>query len=220
MTDVLRVSDLAGGYGSLTVFRGLELTLRPAQTLGLFGPNGAGKSTLLSTIVGLVPALAGSVVLDGENVTSLKAYERARRRLALVPEGRQVLGSLSVVDNLRLTRACDKAETAVAFERRLDDVFDLLPRLRERATQSSGSLSGGEQQMLAIGRALLVRPKVLMLDEPTQGLAPVIVKELATAFRSLKGRFAMLVVEQNRDFLELVSDRLLMMTGGEIKSTF
>lgn len=216
MNTGLDVVNLSGGYGSLVVFSGLNLSVSAQETVGILGPNGAGKTTFFSTVVGLLPAIKGHITLGGDDVTSTAAYRRARKRIALVPEGRQILSTLTVADNLFLTRACDPKERTEQFSRRVQEIFDLFPRLRERSKQLGGTLSGGEQQMLAIARALLMQPKVLMLDEPTQGLAPVIVQELLGALKKLKGQFSMIVVEQNMDFLEKLSDRILPMRNGEL----
>ena len=214
---LLRVQNLQGGYGRLTVFRELGFELARGETIGVLGANGAGKTTLMKTLVGAQPAMRGSVHLADRDVTRLPAYERARIGLALVPEGRHVLATLSVHDNLELTRAIDRHRPGLApFESRLAEVYALFPRLQERARQLGGSLSGGEQQMLAIARALLLKPDVLILDEPTQGLAPIIVRSLAVTLRSLRGRFAMIVVEQNKAFLEGLADRVLFMRAGQL----
>jgi branched-chain amino acid transport system ATP-binding protein len=219
MTAVLQVASLSGGYGRLTVFRDVDLTLEQGQTVGLLGANGAGKTTLLKAIVGALPSSSGSVSLEGKDVTRLAAYQRARAGLTLVPEGRHILGGLTVRDNLELTRAIEGwAKFDKSFEARLADVFAMFPRLQEREEQLGASLSGGEQQMLAIARALLLNPKVLMLDEPTQGLAPIIIQSLATTLAALKGRFAILVVEQNRAFLEKLTDRIVHMDHGRLSS--
>ena len=217
MTAALRVEGLAGGYGALTVFRNVNLDLERGRTVGLLGPNGSGKTTLLKTIVGSLPSSAGRVLLDGHDVTRLPAFRRARAGLSLVPEGRHILGTLTVFDNLRLTRAVETRDRELEpFDKRLADVFALFPRLQERTSQAGASLSGGEQQMLAIARALLIDPKILMLDEPTQGLAPIIIQGLIETLAALKGRFAMLIVEQNKAFLERLTDRILLMHGGVI----
>jgi ABC-type branched-subunit amino acid transport system ATPase component len=213
----LKVERLEGGYGRLTVFRDVNLEIERGQTLGLLGANGAGKTTLMKTIAGALPASAGSIRLRGKDVSRLPAHERARSGLALVPEGRHILATLSVRDNLALTRAIEGHRPGLTpFEERLAEVFTLFPRLQERADQLGGSLSGGEQQMLAIARALLLQPDVLMLDEPTQGLAPIIIRSLAETLRSLRGRFAMIIVEQNKVFLEGLADRVLYMRAGSL----
>jgi branched-chain amino acid transport system ATP-binding protein len=217
MTAVLQVVSLSGGYGRLTVFRDINLTLEQGQTVGLLGANGAGKTTLLKAVAGALPSSSGTVSLEGKDVTRLAAYQRARAGLTLVPEGRHILGTLTVRDNLELTRTVEGwAKFDEPFETRLAQVFAMFPRLQEREQQLGASLSGGEQQMLAVARALLLNPKVLMLDEPTQGLAPIIVQSLAATLAVLKGRFAMLVVEQNRAFLEKLTDRIFHMDHGHI----
>jgi branched-chain amino acid transport system ATP-binding protein len=213
--SMLTVQNLSGGYGKLCVFREASLSVAPGETVGIYGPNGAGKTTLLSTIVGLLPAMSGRISLGGTDLTHMPAYRRARRGVALVPEGRQVLNTLSVADNLELTRASTSAGAKDrSFDERLEEVYQLFPRLLERRKQLGGSLSGGEQQMLAIARALLIKPEILILDEPTQGLAPVIVKGLGETLAKLKGRFSMIVVEQNRDFLNTLADRSITMRAG------
>jgi branched-chain amino acid transport system ATP-binding protein len=216
MKSTLMIDRLSGGYGKLCVFRDVNFVVAQGETVGIFGPNGAGKTTLLSTVVGLLPSQAGRVVLDGEDLTAIPAYRRARKGVGLAPEGRQVLSTLTVKDNLELVRAAaDRSEPSARFDERVTEVFQLFPRLKERENQMSGTLSGGEQQMLAIARALLIKPKLLMLDEPTQGLAPVIVRELEGALRQLKGRFSMIIVEQNKAFLDSLADRLLGMRAGQ-----
>jgi ABC-type branched-subunit amino acid transport system ATPase component len=214
---MLQVEGLKGGYGRLSVFRDVGLALDRQQTIGLVGPNGAGKTTLLKTIVGALPSAAGTVRLDGADVTGRPAYQRARAGIGLVPEGRHIFATLSVYDNLALTRAVEADRPDLGpFEDRLREVYETFPRLQERAGQLGGSLSGGEQQMLAIARALLLRPKVLMLDEPTQGLAPIVIRGLAGTLAALRGRFAILIVEQNRAFVEQLADRLLFMRSGTV----
>jgi branched-chain amino acid transport system ATP-binding protein len=219
MTAMLQVVSLSGGYGRLTVFRDIHLTLEQGQTVGLLGANGAGKTTLLKALAGALPSSSGNVWLEGKDVTRFAAYQRARAGLTLVPEGRHILGTLTVRDNLELTRTVERwAKFEEPFETRLAEMFAMFPRLQEREKQFGASLSGGEQQMLAIARALLLNPKVLMLDEPTQGLAPIVVQSLAATLAALKGRFAMLVVEQNRAFLERLTDRILHMDQGHFSS--
>jgi ABC-type branched-subunit amino acid transport system ATPase component len=216
MSNTLMIERLSGGYGKLCVFHDVDFAVADGETVGIFGRNGAGKTTLLSTIVGLLPSQAGRIVLDGEDLTAVPAYRRARKGIGLAPEGRQVLSTLSVHDNLELVRAAaDRSEATARFDERVAEMFRLFPRLKERKDQLSGTLSGGEQQMLAIARALLVKPKLLMLDEPTQGLAPLMVRELENSLRELKGRFSMIVVEQNKAFLDSLADRLLGMRAGQ-----
>ena len=214
--SVLSIRALAGGYGRLTVFRNVSLELDRGQTIGLLGANGAGKTTHMKSIAGAMPATTGSIALNGRDLSGLAAYQRARAGLGLVPEGRHILATLTVRDNLELTRAIEGHRPLPPFDERLAEVLSLFPRLKERAGQLGGSLSGGEQQMLAIARALLLKPEVLMLDEPTQGLAPIVIRSLADTLRGLRGRFAMIIVEQNKAFLEGLADRVLYMRAGSI----
>jgi branched-chain amino acid transport system ATP-binding protein len=214
MTADLTLRGLSGGYGRLTIFRDLSLDVKAGDTVGILGPNGAGKTTLLKTIAGLLPCKGGTISLGGAPVQDWAAYRRARVGLSLVPEGRQIIGELTIEENLELARSArgDKASVGDA----LREVYGLFPILREKRALPGGSLSGGQQQMLAIGRALVAAPKVLMLDEPTQGLAPVVVNEVLAALRSLASRFTVVVVEQNRAFLEGLSGRLLRMESGRL----
>ena len=215
MSARLLIEDLTGGYGALTVFEGASFEAVPGMTLGILGANGAGKTTLLKTIVGLLPAQRGAVRLDTDALGGLPAYRRVQRGLALVPEGRQIIASLTVSENLELSRAATRLSMSV-YRDRVTEVFEHFPRLRERAHTAGGALSGGEQQMLAIGRAMLLSPRVLMLDEPTQGLAPIVVQQVLTTLRALKQRYTMIVVEQNRAFLAELADRTLTMAGGRL----
>ena len=218
MTAALSVDGLAGGYGQLRVFGGVSFAVANDETIGILGPNGAGKTTLLKTVCGLLRPMEGRVVLGDAEVTRRPAYAHARAGLALVPEGRQILATLTVRDNLALTRAAGPGRDPEVFKTQLADVLKLFPRIAERLDQHGGSLSGGEQQMLAIARALMIKPRVLMLDEPTQGLAPVVIRDLADTLRALKGRFAIVLVEQNRAFLERLADRTFAMRGGRLEA--
>lgn len=215
MTAVLAVEDLSGGYGSLIVFRNAGLFVPAGRTLGILGPNGAGKTTFLKTVAGLIPAHGGRVVFEGRDLGRTKGHQRARAGLVLVPEGRQILTRLTVDQNLELSRAAGRLDPA-SYASKVEEVLTVFPRLRERLDQPAGSLSGGEQQMLAIARALLIDPVVLMLDEPTQGLAPIMVRQVLAALRSLKGRLPMVIVEQNRAFLDELADTTMTMRGGQL----
>jgi branched-chain amino acid transport system ATP-binding protein len=216
MSAVLSVEGLAGGYRSLVVFRDARLEVEAGRTLGILGPNGAGKTTLLKTIAGLLPALGGRVLFNGRDLGASAGHDRARAGLVLVPEGRQILTGLTVRQNLELSRAARRLDET-GYRRRFSEVLDIFPRLRERLDLSGGSLSGGEQQMLAIARALMIDPVLLMLDEPTQGLAPIMVRQVRSALQSLKGRMPIVVVEQNRAFLDDLADRMIMMRGGRLE---
>jgi branched-chain amino acid transport system ATP-binding protein len=210
---ILNIEGLSGGYSKLPVFRDAHLSLYAGKTIGICGPNGAGKTTLLKTVAGLLPPLAGRVAFDNRTLGATKAYHRTHAGLVLVPEGRQIFASLTVRQNLELSRAARRISMA-SYPERLQDVLSLFPKLRERLDQSGGALSGGEQQMLAIGRALLLDPKVLMLDEPTQGLAPIMVRQVLAALQALRGNISIIIVEQNRGFLGELSDTIYDMRGG------
>ena len=213
MAAILDVEGLSGGYSGLSVFRDVQFNLHVGQVFGICGSNGAGKTTLLKTLAGLLAPFAGRIVFEGRTLGSSKAYERTRAGLILVPEGRQIFASLTVRQNLQLSRAAGRC-SAISYTERLANVLALFPRLQERLDQPGGALSGGEQQMLAIGRALLLDPLVLMLDEPTQGLAPIMIRQVLTALQALRGRLPIIVVEQNRLFLEELSGTVNEMRGG------
>jgi branched-chain amino acid transport system ATP-binding protein len=212
---VLEVRALSGGYGPLTVFTGVDLTLTPDTVTGILGPNGAGKTTLLKTLAGLLAPHGGSIRFDGRDIAREPAHWRARHGVALVPEGRQIFQALTVAENLGIPRAGSRLDGR-AFAARCDEILRLFPRLGERLHQPGGLLSGGEQQMLAIARALLLDPLVLMLDEPTQGLAPAMVAQVLHCLEGLRGRFTMLVVEQNLDFLARLAGRTYTLRSGRL----
>ncbi len=193
----LQVQGLTAGYGPVTVLREVSLEAAFGQLTALLGPNGAGKTTLLRVASGLLPATQGSVFLEGRDVTGSAPEERVRRGLALVPENRQLFGPMTVLDNLLVgAHLHRRARRRVAA--RLEWVLDRFPTLRGRLRQRADTLSGGEQQMVAIGRALMAEPRVLLLDEPSMGLAPVVVGELLSAPRELcAAGLAVLLVEQN-----------------------
>lgn len=215
MSATLSIEGLSGGYRSLVVFREASFAVAGDDVVGILGPNGAGKTTLLKTLAGLLPALSGRVVFEGVDVSGLPAHARARRGLVLVPEGRQILVGLTVRENFELALAGGRLDK-VQFRARQSEVLAIFSRLAERLDQPGGSLSGGEQQMLAIGRALLIDPRVLLLDEPTQGLAPIMVRQVLEALQALRGRFSMVVVEQNRTFLDSLASRVLTLRGGDL----
>lgn len=196
---MLEVHSLRAGYGKVQVLHGLDLRVEQGQLVTLIGSNGAGKTTTLRALSGMIRPEAGRIVLDGANIAGLPAYAITRRGLAHSPEGRRVFGTLSVEDNLimgafpRLTGSRARGDVAADLER----MFTLFPRLRERRGQLAGTLSGGEQQMLAMARALMLNPSVLLLDEPSMGLAPRLVAEVfATIARLKEAQMTMLLVEQ------------------------
>jgi branched-chain amino acid transport system ATP-binding protein len=205
----LQVEDIHTYYGESHILHGVSLTVGPGEAVALLGRNGAGKTTLIRSIAGFTPPREGRVLFDGDAVHRWPAYRVARRGLALVPQGRRIFAPLSVRENLLLGARVNGWT--------LDRVFELFPRLRDRADQSGGTLSGGEQQMLAIGRALLTNGRMLLLDEPSEGLAPLIVREIGRVLTSLKSeRLSILLVEQNYHLALQVADRVYVMSKGQI----
>ena len=219
-TPMLQVSDLHGGYGSVDVLKGISLEVPRGAVVALMGANGAGKTTAMRLLSGLLKPTQGSILLDGQPVQGLDASRIAHLGLAHSPEGRKVFGPLSTEDNLllgaytRLPRFLGFRKAAAAD---LEAAYERFPRLKERRKQLAGTLSGGEQQMLAIARALMARPKLLLLDEPSMGLAPVIVQEVYRAIRALKaeGTTLLLVEQFARTALE-VADYAYVMDRGAI----
>jgi branched-chain amino acid transport system ATP-binding protein len=206
---VLEVDGIHTYYGESHVLHGVSLRVAPGEAVALLGRNGAGKTTAIRSIVGFTPPRAGRVVFEGQAIERWPAYRIARRGLALVPQGRRIFAPLSVRENLLLG--------ARSAGWTLERVFDLFPRLRERQAQLGGTLSGGEQQMLAIARALLTNGRLLLLDEPSEGLAPVIVREIGATLQALKAqRLSLLLVEQNYHLALRVADRVYVMNKGQI----
>ena len=196
---MLRLSDLHASYGPAPVLQGVSLHVERGETVALLGPNGAGKSTLLAAVTGTIPRRRGAIVFDQENLVERKSHAIVARGVALVPEGRLVFAPFSVEDNLLLgtVRLHDRRE---AMRERFTYVYRLFPRLQERRHQPAGTLSGGEQQMLAIGRALMSKPRLLLLDEPFLGLAPLVVQEIRESLETLrKSGLTLLIVEQKLD---------------------
>ena len=212
----LTIEDLRSGYGEVQILWGVSLTLRAGELTTLVGSNGAGKTTLLRAVMGLLPVWNGGVRLDDRPLAKLSAHEKAQLGLVLVPEGRQLFSTMTVVENLEMgaTAAHARAEMARSFDR----VFTLFPRLGERRAQLAGTLSGGEQQMLAIARGLMAKPTVLMLDEPSLGLSPLFVLNLFEIIRTLKHEgLTMLLVEQNVQMALAVSDFAYVLGNGRIE---
>ena len=218
MSRLLEVADLHAGYAGAVVLAGVSLHVDAGETVAVVGANGAGKTTLIRTLGGTVRASAGSVRFGGANVTNLKSYRVCETGLAQVPEGRQLFPTLSVMDNLSLGAVLRRARARAAD--RLQQVFTLFPRLKERHGQMAGTLSGGEQQMLAIGRALMADPVMMMLDEPSLGLSPLMVEVMFDAIRALNaGGMSVLLVEQNvAESLQLAS-RGYVLENGEVALT-
>ena len=193
---MLEIADLHVAYGQVEAVRGVSLALQAGQIVSVIGPNGAGKTTLLTAAIGLLPS-RGGLRFEGEDLQSLDVEARVERGLVLVPERRELFGELSVLDNLRLG-AYSRRLSRAALREQLDAVYGRFPRLAERQAQRADTLSGGERQMLAVGRALMSSPRLLMLDEPSLGLAPLIVREILAIVRGLRDDgVSILLVEQN-----------------------
>jgi branched-chain amino acid transport system ATP-binding protein len=215
-SPILKVTDLRAGYGKAEVLHGLNLQADKGSVITVIGPNGAGKSTFLNSLMGILPS-QGRIEFDGQSIETLTLEERVMLGIALVPEKRELFGSMSVEDNLVLGGFRQMRLGNGQWRSRLDDVFDLFPRLKERCAQEAGTLSGGERQMLAVGRALMSRPQVLMLDEPSLGLAPLIVKDIFAIIETLRQTGVTIVlVEQNARAALAVADQGYVLEMGEI----
>jgi branched-chain amino acid transport system ATP-binding protein len=213
MTALLEISGLASHYGRIQALKGIELAVREGELLALVGANGAGKTTLLRTISGVQPASAGTVRFAGADITRVKAARRVTLGIAQVPEGRQVFGPLSVEDNLMLGAYTRNEGMREDRER----IYAMFPVLRQKRHEPAGTLSGGQQQMLAIGRALMARPKLLLLDEPSMGLSPLLVAEIFATIRTLKAAgTTIFLVEQNAHAALAIADRGYVLETGRI----
>jgi branched-chain amino acid transport system ATP-binding protein len=211
---LLQVTDLHAGYGKAEVLRGLNISAPAGSVITVIGPNGAGKSTMLGALMGLLPA-RGRLLFDGDDISRLTLEERVMRGLALVPEKRELFGTMTVEDNLVLGGWRPLKMKTAGWRDGLEHAYTLFPRLKERRAQLAGTLSGGERQMLAIGRALMGQPKLLMLDEPSLGLAPLIVRDIFRIISQLRERgVTILLVEQNaRAALEVADHGYVLETG-------
>ena len=211
----LEIRDLCVSYGGIRALKGVSLSVDEGQIVTLIGANGAGKSTTLRAISGLQKVQSGSILYGGEELTSLPAKEIVRRGIIHVPEGRRVFPDMTVAENLKIGAFLRTDKAAIAQD--MDYVYSLFPRLKERSWQLAGTLSGGEQQMLAVGRALMSRPKVLMMDEPSLGLAPLIVKDIFSIIRRVnQDGITVLLIEQNANAALRIADYGYVLQTGTI----
>jgi len=217
MSDyMLKIENVEAGYGSFIVLHDVSLSVSKGEIVALVGPNGAGKTTALKTVMGLTTLYKGRILIEGKDVTKTPPHDRVKAGIALVPEGREIFAPLTVLENLYIGAYHKEARQKLSDT--LEMVFTIFPRLKERMHQKAGTLSGGESQMLAIGRALMSRPKMLLLDEPSQGLAPKVVIEIFDIFKKLNSEWGLtlLIVEQHvKNSLEL-ADRAYVMESGKI----
>lgn len=211
---MLRVEGLTSHYGRIQALKGVDIEVAPGELVALVGGNGAGKTTLLRTLSGVQPASGGEVVFEGREIATAKPHERVKLGIAQVPEGRQVWGPLSVEDNLRLG-AVLRRDREIAQD--LERVYAMFPILKERRRQPAGTLSGGQQQMLAMGRALLTKPRLLLLDEPSMGLAPLLVEQILASVLDLKTQgVTIFLVEQNAFAALKIADRGYVLETGKV----
>ncbi|MGV1837813.1 ABC transporter ATP-binding protein [Rhizobium rhizogenes] len=214
MTQLLSVKDLRSGYGRIPILAGVDMAMEEGEYLGILGHNGMGKTTLMRTLMGHLPATAGSVEFSGRNVTGMKPFERSRLGMGLVPQGREIFPELSVYENLRMGLVAARKEDRST----IDTVLQDFPRLVRLLDRRGGALSGGEQQLLALARCLCTKPRLILLDEPTEGIQPSIIEEIIETLIALKSRWklSLIVVEQNLEFITSLSDRILHIQKGRI----
>ena len=210
---ILEVEGLRSGYGSIPILAGVTLQVNDGEFLGILGHNGMGKTTLMNTLIGHLPVTDGSIRFQGEDITKLPTHKRALAGLGLVPQGRQIFPDLSVQENLRMGMAGSKDEDMAL----IDEILGLFPRLRKLLDRRGGALSGGEQQLLALARCLCARPKLILLDEPTEGIQPSILEEIVDTLKALRARgLSLVLVEQNLEFIAALSGRVLIIQKGAI----
>jgi urea ABC transporter ATP-binding protein UrtE len=212
---VLEVENLVSGYGRTNILHAISLSVETGERMAILGRNGVGKSTLLKSLIGTVRPKSGSVRLDGQEISHLAAHERARSGIAYVPQGRDIFPTLSVLDNLRVSGFGRSVRARASM---LDDVLTQFPILRDKRSAQGSSLSGGQQQILALARALMSDPKVLLLDEPSEGIQPSTVDQIATAIREMNVQRGMTIVlvEQNLEFAAAACDHALIIDKGEV----
>ncbi len=210
---ILEVDNLQSGYGRIPILMGVTMGVAEGEFLGILGHNGMGKTTLMNTLMGHLPTTGGSIRFDGQDIAHLPPHKRSRAGLGLVPQGRQIFPDLSVHENLRMGMAGGSSED-LEF---LDEILTLFPRLQRLLDRRGGALSGGEQQLLALARCLCGRPKMMLLDEPTEGIQPSILEEIVDTLKVLRTRgLSLVLVEQNLDFIAALSDRVLTIQKGMI----
>ncbi len=216
MSDIiLEIENLETGYGEVQILWGVGLKAEKSQLTTVIGSNGAGKTTLMRAIVGMLPCWKGKIIFEGKDITKLPAYKRAELGLIMVPEGRMLFPEMTVFENLEMGAYTPRARSKI--KENLEYVFSLFPRLKERLDQKAGTMSGGEQQMVAIGRGLMASPKILIFDEPSLGLAPKLVIEVFEAIEKLRQEgVSMLLVEQNVHLSLAISDYAYVMAEGKI----
>jgi len=217
-TPILQLKDVKISYGQIQAVKGIDLELYSGELVCLIGANGAGKTTTLNAISGTLPIASGELLYQGQRINSLPTHLRLRQGLALVPEGRGIFTRLTVEENLRMGAYTRKDKEGIEAD--LERVYTMLPRVKERLAQVAGTLSGGEQQMVAIGRALLSRPKLLLLDEPSMGLAPLVVEKIFEVVQTVvKEGVTILLVEQNANLALEFAQRGYVMDGGKVTIT-
>ena len=216
---MLKIENLSVDYGNISALRGVSLDVKENQIVSLIGANGAGKTTTLMAVSGLAAKSGGSVSFAGEDITRERASRIVQRGICHVPEGRHIFPRMTVEENLVAGSFGDRAISRVKVREKVEEMYDLFPRLKERAKQMSGTLSGGEQQMLAVGRALMAAPKLMMLDEPSLGLAPIIIDEMFEKFRQINKMHGttMLIVEQNAQLALETADTGYILNLGKIQ---
>ena len=213
--SMLEVKDLVVSYGGIEALKGISFSVDEGQIVTLIGANGAGKSTTLRAITGLVPVKSGSIFYNGDDITRLATQKTVERGIALVPEGRRVFANLTVLENLKIGAYLRKDTRKIQED--IEYIYTLFPRLKERSWQLAGTLSGGEQQMLAVGRAMMTRPKLIMMDEPSLGLAPLVVKDIFAIIERLRDSgITILLIEQNANAALRAADYGFVMETGRI----